>query len=105
MDEEPQDTLLILLDCGGDVSALQRLAKIAGRNGYKTLLITTRFYEWGPDSADICLTVPVNQGNGHSMLQLVAINEFMLYSLAQNNAMGRKQRFKRIGDMQRALNA
>ncbi len=104
MDEEPENTLLILMDCGGNLAALQRLSKMATRNGYKTLLITTRFYEWGPDSADICLTIPLAQGGGHSMLQLVAITEFMLHTLSQNSGSGRKQRFKRIGDIQRALN-
>lgn len=105
MDEDPENTLLILMDCGGNLSALQRLAKMATKAGYKTLLITTRFYEWGPDSADICLTIPLSPNGGHSMLQLVAITEFMLHTLAQSNESGRRQRYKRIGELQRALNA
>jgi len=103
MDEEPEDTLLILIDCGGNLPAIQRLAKIAASGGYKTVLITTRFYEWGPESADICLTIPLHQNSSDSMLQLVAMSEFMLQSLTHNNGSNRKQRVKRIGDLQRAL--
>jgi len=103
MDEEPEDTLLILIDCGGNLPAIQRLAKIAASGGYKTVLITTRFYEWGPESADICLTIPLHQNSSDSMLQLVAMSEFMLQSLTHNNGSHRKQRVKRIGDLQRAL--
>ncbi|MDR6103446.1 DNA-binding MurR/RpiR family transcriptional regulator [Agrobacterium larrymoorei] len=103
MDEEPEDTLLILIDCGGNLPAIQRLAKIAASGGYKTVLITPRFYEWGPESADICLTIPLHQNSSDSMLQLVAMSEFMLQSLTHNNGSNRKQRVKRIGDLQRAL--
>lgn len=103
MDEEPDSTLLILIDCGGNLPALQRLAKMAKRGGYKTVLITTRFYEWGPESADIRLTIPLNQNGSDSMLQLVAMTEFMLQSLSYNDGSNRKQRVKRIGDLQRAL--
>lgn len=103
MDEEPDSTLLILIDCGGNLPALQRLAKMAKRGGYKTVLITTRFYEWGPESADICLTIPLNQNGSDSMLQLVAMTEFMLQSLSYNDGSNRRQRVKRIGDLQRAL--
>ncbi|MBB3946218.1 DNA-binding MurR/RpiR family transcriptional regulator [Rhizobium skierniewicense] len=103
MDEPTDGTLLILMDCGGDLAGLQRLAKMATRAGYKTVLITTRFYEWGPDSADICLTIPLSQNGGHSMLQLVAITEFMLHSMPQRTETGRKDRYRRIGDMQRVL--
>ncbi len=104
MDEDPENTLLILMDCGGNLASIQRLARMAARNGYKTLLITTRFYEWGPDSADICLTIPLSQNGGHSMLQLVAITEFMLHTLAHETGSNRKQRVKRIVDIQRAIN-
>jgi DNA-binding MurR/RpiR family transcriptional regulator len=105
MDEPIEGTLLILMDCGGNLAALQRLAKMAMKAGYKTMLITTRFYEWGPDSADICLTIPLGQNGGHSMLQLVAITEFMLHSLSQKSESSRRDRYRRIGEMQRALNA
>lgn len=103
MDEEPDNTLLILIDCGGDLPALQRLAKMAKQGRYKTLLITTRFYEWGPESADICLTIPLNHNGGESMLHLVAMTEFMLQSLSENTGSARRQRFKRIGELQRGL--
>lgn len=103
MDEPADGTLLILMDCGGELTELQRLAKMAMKAGYATVLITTRFYEWGPDSADICLTIPLSQNGGHSMLQLVAITEFVLHSLPQRTDTGRKDRYRRIGDMQKVM--
>lgn len=105
MDEPAEGTLLVLMDCGGNLAALQKLGKMAMKAGYKTVLITTRFYEWGPDSADICLTIPLGQNGGHSMLQLVAITEFMLHSLSQKGESNRRDRNRRIGDIQRTLNA
>lgn len=105
MDEPPQTTLLVLMDCGDNLSLLQHLAKLARNEGYKTLLITTRFYEWGPGRADVCLTIPLPQNGGHSMLQMVAMVEFMLHSLTLQNEPARKKRCKRVGDLQRVLNA
>jgi DNA-binding MurR/RpiR family transcriptional regulator len=105
MDEVPQTTLLVLMDCGDNLALLQHLSKVARTEGYRTLLITTRFYEWGPESADICLTIPLAQNGGHSMLQLVAMVEFMLHALTLQNEPARKKRFKRVGDLQRVLNA
>lgn len=80
-DFDPAEALLILMDCGGSITPLQSLSATARKSGYRTLLITTRFYEWGPESADICLAMPHTQTGGQGLLQLVALMEFTLCSL------------------------
>jgi DNA-binding MurR/RpiR family transcriptional regulator len=105
-DCNPEKTLLILMDCGGNLASLMRLAKAARKSGYKTLLITARYYEWGPDSADICLTLPLPQDGGQRHnLQLVSIIEFLLHSVTTIRGAQTGDRTRRMTELQRSLQA
>jgi DNA-binding MurR/RpiR family transcriptional regulator len=99
-DYEPAQTLLVIIDCGGSLSPLQHLSATARKSGYRTLLITTRFYEWGPESADICLAMPQAQNGGQGLLQLVSLMEFTLCAL--NDETG-KTRMKNLAGLKRSL--
>lgn len=101
-DFEPADTLLVIMDCGGSLSPLQHLSATARKSGYKTLLITTRFYEWGPESADICLAMPQTQNGGQGLLQLVSLMEFTLCSLISGDEI-RGTRMKNLTGLKRSL--
>jgi len=102
-DFEPAKALLILMDCGGSLSPLQNLSSTARKSGYRTLLITTRFYEWGPESADICLAMPHAQNGGQGLLQLVALMEFTLCSLIAGADETRRARMKNLTGLKRSL--
>ncbi|KAA3498145.1 MULTISPECIES: MurR/RpiR family transcriptional regulator [Rhizobium/Agrobacterium group] len=102
-DFEPAQTLLVIMDCGGRLSPLQHLSATARKGGYRTLLITTRFYEWGPESADICLALPQAQNGGQGLLQLVSLMEFTLCSLMAEADETRKTRMKNLTGLKRSL--
>jgi len=102
-DFDPAEALLILMDCGGSITPLQSLSATARKSGYRTLLITTRFYEWGPESADICLAMPHTQTGGQGLLQLVALMEFTLCSLIAGADEQRTARMKNLTGLKRSL--
>ncbi|MDZ7927110.1 MAG: MurR/RpiR family transcriptional regulator [Agrobacterium sp.] len=102
-DFDPADALLILMDYGGSLAPLQSLSATARKSGYRTLLITTRFYEWGPESADICLAMPHAQNGGQGLLQLVAMMEFTLCSLIAAADEPRRTRMKNLTGLKRSL--
>ncbi|WP_281039316.1 MULTISPECIES: MurR/RpiR family transcriptional regulator [unclassified Rhizobium] len=102
-DYEPTQTLLVIMDCGGSLSPLQRLSATARKAGYRTLLITTRFYEWGPESADICLAMPQAQNGGQSLLQLVSLMEFTLCALSADD--NGRARAKNLTTLKRSLSS
>ncbi|MBO9654863.1 MAG: MurR/RpiR family transcriptional regulator [Agrobacterium tumefaciens] len=102
-DSDPARTLLVIMDCGGNLSPLQRLLAMARKSGYRTLLITTRFYEWGPESADICLAMPQAQNGGQSLLQLVSLLEFTLCALSAGADDSSKARAKTVAALKRSL--
>lgn len=104
-DSDPRSTLLIMMDGGGNLTTLQRLSETARKSGYRTLLITTRFYEWGPERADICLAMPLVQNGGQGLLQLVSLMEFALCTLAANADEVCKARLKNLTGLKRALSA
>ncbi|UXS05251.1 MurR/RpiR family transcriptional regulator [Agrobacterium tumefaciens] len=104
-DSDPRSTLLIMMDGGGNLATLQRLSTTARKSGYRTLLITTRFYEWGPESADICLAMPLVPSGGQGLLQLVSLMEFALCTLAANADEVCKARLKNLTSLKRALSA
>ncbi|WP_442967876.1 MurR/RpiR family transcriptional regulator [Rhizobium sp. GR12] len=102
-DFEPAQTLLVIMDCGGSLMPLQRLSATARKAGYRTLLITTRFYEWGPESADICLAMPQTQTGGQGLLQLVSLMEFTLCALGVNADETGTTRMKNLNGLKRSL--
>ncbi|MFK3780853.1 MurR/RpiR family transcriptional regulator [Agrobacterium sp. NPDC089420] len=102
-DFDPARTLLVIMDCGGGLSPLQHLAAAARRSGYRTLVITTRFYEWGPESADICLALPQSQNGGQGLLQLVSLLEFTLCALSANADDSGRARTKNLTALKRSL--
>jgi DNA-binding MurR/RpiR family transcriptional regulator len=103
--DHPSDTsLLVFLDCEGSLPPLQRLARAARKAGYKILLITSRYYEWGPESADMCLTIPLSQsGNQNCMLQQISMIDFMLHSLALARDATAADRNKHVAEIARTL--
>ena len=102
-DFDPVQTLLVIMDCGGALSPLQRLSAMARKSGYRTLLITTRFYEWGPESADLCLAMPQAQNGGQGLLQLVSLLEFTLCALSASADDSSRARAKNLTALKRSL--
>ncbi len=102
-DFDPARTLLIIMDCGGNLLPLQRLSAMARKSGYKTLLITTRFYEWGPESTDLCLAMPQAQNGGQGLLQLVSLLEFTLCALSASADDSGRARAKNLSALKRSL--
>ncbi|AQS65213.1 MurR/RpiR family transcriptional regulator [Agrobacterium tumefaciens] len=102
-DFDPGQTLLVIMDCGGSLAPLQHLAATARRSGYRTLLITTRFYEWGPESADLCLAMPQAQNGGQGLLQLVSLLEFTLCALSAGADDSGRARAKNLTTLKRSL--
>lgn len=102
-DFDPAHTLLVIMDCGGSLSPLQRLSAMARKGGYRTLLITTRFYEWGPESTDLCLAMPQAQNGGQGLLQLVSLLEFTLCALGANADDSGRARAKNLTALKRSL--
>jgi DNA-binding MurR/RpiR family transcriptional regulator len=102
-DFDPAQALLVIMDCGGALSPLQRLSAMARKSGYRTLLITTRFYEWGPESADLCLAMPQAQNGGQGLLQLVSLLEFTLCALGASADDSGRARAKNLTALKRSL--
>ncbi|MGP4674183.1 MurR/RpiR family transcriptional regulator [Agrobacterium salinitolerans] len=102
-DFDPARSLLVIMDCGGAPSPLQRLSAMARKSGYRTLLITTRFYEWGPESADLCLAMPQAQNGGQGLLQLVSLLEFTLCALSASADDSNRARAKNLTVLKRSL--
>ncbi|MBA4777053.1 MAG: MurR/RpiR family transcriptional regulator [Rhizobiales bacterium] len=102
-DFDPAQALLVIMDCGGAPSPLQRLSTMARKSGYRTLLITTRFYEWGPESADLCLAMPQAQNGGQGLLQLVSLLEFTLCALSASADDSSRARAKNLTALKRSL--
>ncbi|NTE63057.1 MurR/RpiR family transcriptional regulator [Agrobacterium fabrum] len=102
-DYDPARTLLVIMDCGGNLLPLQRLSTTARKGGYRTLLITTRFYEWGPESVDLCLAMPQSQNGGQGLLQLVSLLEFTLCALSAGADDAGKARVKNLAALKRSL--
>lgn len=105
-DHPAETTLLLLMDCEGSPLPLQRLARTARKMGYMVLLVTSRYYEWGPDSADICLTIPLPQNGGQScVLQQISVIEFMLHSISSLHSENSEKRSNRLAELHRSLRA
>ncbi|MFK3693246.1 MurR/RpiR family transcriptional regulator [Agrobacterium tumefaciens] len=102
-DFDPARTLLVITDCGGNLAPLQRLAAMARKSGYRTLLITTRFYEWGPESVDLCLAMPQTQNGSQGLLQLVSLLEFTLCALGAGADDAGRARTKNVAALKRSL--
>lgn len=102
-DFDPARTLLVITDCGGNLAPLQRLAAMARKSGYRTLLITTRFYEWGPESVDLCLAMPQTQNGSQGLLQLVSLLEFTLCALGAGADDACRARTKNVAALKRSL--
>lgn len=102
-DFEPARALLVVLDCGGGISPLQRLLATARKSGYRTLLITTRFYEWGPESADICLAMPQTPNGRQGLLQLVSLMDFVFCALNADADESRRARAANLSTLKRSL--
>lgn len=101
-DSKPEDALLILVDSGEKAAPLLNLCRAARKERYKTLLITTRYYEWGPDSADICLYLPLDtDARRNELVQVISILEFLLYSAGSAPDGRPDERLRRMHELQR----
>lgn len=103
-DGKPDTTTLILLDCGGNPAHLQRLGQEAVKAGYTVVLITGRYYEWGPGSASICLMIPLVPMADHgSAIQLLSMIDFLVCALTKQLQMGNDDRSQRMLELSRTL--
>mgnify|MGYP003745250425 CR=1 FL=1 len=103
-DGKPANTTLIIVDCGGNPAHVQRLGHEAVKAGYTVVLITGRYYEWGPGSASICLMIPLVPMTDHgSAIQLLSMIEFLACAVTKQLQSENEDRSQRLMELSRAL--
>lgn len=105
-DCKPEEAVLIVVDSGERAGSLANLCRAARKEGYATLLVTTRYYEWGPDSADICLSLPLDpEARRNDLLQAISMLEFLLNAAANAFDDGHDERSRRIHELQQRFDS
>lgn len=98
---EPENTLLILIDCRRYATKSRVLAKTARKAGHKVLLLTDHYCDWAQEGADIALILPPTKiRTWDSSISLASLLDFLLTSVIIAGGEQINVRTNRISELQ-----